>query len=48
MVIASHNEWRRWLQGQSGGAAAMGIGFILFYFILFGFCLGLSCESCDV
>ena len=48
--LLGHNEWRRWLQGQFGGVAVMGMGIFFFFFLIFwfGFCLGLRCESCDV
>ena len=28
--LLGHDEWRRWLQGQSGGAAVMGMGIFFF------------------
>ena len=45
--LLGHDEWRPWLQGQSGGAAVVVIGFFFFWF-WFWFCLGLRCKSCDV
>ena len=40
--LLGHDEWRRWLQGQFGGTAVVGMGIFLIFW--FGLCLGLRCD----